>query len=157
MRVGIGFDAHAFADDRPMVLGGVTVPYHRGLEGHSDADVLSHALTDAILGAAALGDMGDHFPDSDPRWQGADSTEFIARAAAMVHALALRVSSIDATVILEQPAIARYRPQIRQVLADVLSLDIERVSVKATTTDGLGFVGRGEGAGAIAVVLLESG
>jgi 2-C-methyl-D-erythritol 2,4-cyclodiphosphate synthase len=156
MRVGIGYDVHAFADGRALVLGGVTVPSERGLTGHSDADVLSHAITDAILGGAALGDMGDHFPSSDPRWEGATSTEFMARAAAMIHTVALAVSSIDTTIILEHPPIARYRSQIRQVLSDVLSLDIEHVSVKATTTDGLGVIGRGEGAAALAVVTLGS-
>lgn len=156
MRMGIGYDVHAFADDRPLVLGGITIPSERGLAGHSDADVLCHAIADAILGAAALGDLGDHFPTNDDRWAGAASTEFVARAAAMLHPLALRVSVVDATVVLEEPRIGRYRPQIRQLLAEILGLDVDRVSVKATTTDGLGVVGRGEGAAALAIVTLEA-
>lgn len=155
-RSGIGFDVHAFADDRPLVLGGVTIPSERGLAGHSDADVLSHAIADAILGGAALGDLGDYFPDDDDRWAGADSTEFVVRSAAMIRPVALRVVCVDATVILEEPKIGKYRPQIRALLAEVLGLEIDRVSVKAKTTDGLGFIGRGEGAAALAVVTLES-
>lgn len=154
-RVGIGFDAHAFADDRELVLGGVTIPSERGLAGHSDADVLCHAIADAILGGAALGDLGDHFPNDDDRWAGAGSTEFVVRSASMIRSVALQVSSVDCTVVLEDPPIGKYRPQIRAMLGEVLGLGIDRISVKATTTDGLGFIGRGEGAAALAVVTLE--
>ncbi|HEX9775229.1 MAG TPA: 2-C-methyl-D-erythritol 2,4-cyclodiphosphate synthase [Actinomycetota bacterium] len=153
-RIGIGYDVHAFVEGRPLVLGGVTIPSERGLDGHSDADVLSHAIVDAILGAAGLGDVGDHFPSDDSRWEGAASTEFLARAATMIRALSLRVERIDATVVVEAPKIAPYRTQMRSVIAETLGMDPESLNIKATTTDGVGFVGREEGAAALAVVSL---
>jgi len=156
VRMGIGYDAHALVDDRELVLGGVTIPSERGLAGHSDADVLCHAIADAVLGGAAMGDLGDHFPSHDDRWAGAASTEFVARAVTMIRTVSLQVSSVDCTVILEDPPISKYRPQIKKMLAEVMGLTIDRVSVKATTTDRLGFIGRGEGAAALAVVTLES-
>lgn len=154
MRSGIGFDAHGFAAGRPLVLGGVEVPSERGLAGHSDADVLSHAIADAILGAAALGDIGMHFPSNDPRWSGAPSTEFLRRIAGMIARSDLRVASVDATVILEAPSLAPHRDAMRARIAEALGIGVGVVSVKATTTDGLGVIGRGEGAAALAVAVL---
>jgi len=154
VRSGIGFDAHGFVPGRPLVLGGVEIPSERGLAGHSDADVLSHAIADAILGAAALGDIGEHFPSGDPRWAGAPSTEFLRRVAGMVARADLRVNSVDATVILEAPALAPHRDAMRERIAEALGIGTDRVSVKATTTDGLGVIGRGEGAAALAVAVL---
>ena len=156
MRVGIGYDAHAFADDRALVIGGVNIPSGRGLSGHSDADVLSHAIADAMLGAAALGDLGRHFPSNDPRWEGTSSLEFLVHVARMLDTVGMRVDSIDATVVIESPPLAPHRDEIRKRLADTLRIDIEHVSVKATTTDGMGLIGRGEGAAALAVAVLAS-
>ncbi|MFN2613253.1 MAG: 2-C-methyl-D-erythritol 4-phosphate cytidylyltransferase [Actinomycetota bacterium] len=151
-RSGIGYDAHAFTDGRALVLGCVTIPGARGLAGHSDADVLSHAIVDALLGAAALGDIGEHFPSSDQRWEGAPSAEFLRAASSMLADAGLVIASVDATVVMERPAIAPYRDEMRKRLADALGIDVERVSVKATTTDRVGSIGREEGAAATAVV-----
>ena len=155
MRAGIGFDVHAFADGRPLVLGGVTIPGARGLHGHSDADVLCHAIADAVLGAAALGDLGQHFPSSDDRWKDAASTDLLARAADLAADAGFAVASIDATIVLEQPSLAAYRDEMRKTVAACLGLDVGAVSIKATTTDGLGLIGRGGGAAALAVAVLE--
>jgi len=154
MRAGIGFDVHAFADGRPLVLGGVTIPDARGLDGHSDADVLCHAVADAVLGAAAMGDLGSHFPSSDERWKGAASTVLLAKAVEMATDAGFRVVAIDATIVLEQPPLAPYRDEMRKRLAECCRIDVADVSVKATTTDGLGLVGRGEGAAALAIATL---
>ena len=156
MRAGIGFDVHGFADGRPLVLGGVLIPGARGLQGHSDADVVCHAVADAVLGAAALGDLGAHFPSADPRWKDARSTELLRSAVAMAADSGSHVVSIDVTVVIEQPALAPYRDEMRKRIADCCGVDVSDVSVKATTTDGLGLVGRGEGAAALAVATLDA-
>ena len=154
MRIGNGFDVHALIKGRRLVLGGVDIPYERGLDGHSDADVLLHAVCDAILGALALGDIGRHFPESDPRWKGADSRALLRHVAALAATEGWRVGNLDVTVIAEAPKIAPHVPAMRANLAADLACDVGQVSVKATTTEGLGFVGRGEGIAAQASVLL---
>jgi 2-C-methyl-D-erythritol 2,4-cyclodiphosphate synthase len=156
VRAGIGFDVHAFADGRTLVLGGVTIPGARGLDGHSDADVLCHAIADAILGAAALGDLGLHFPSSDAKWKNAAGTDLLTRAVVMVTNVEFHVVSIDATIVLEQPSIAPYRDEMRKQIASCCAVDVSEVSIKATTTDGLGLIGRGEGAAALAVAVLDA-
>ena len=155
MRIGQGIDVHAFADGRRLVLAGVEVPHTRGLAGHSDADVLLHAIIDALLGAAGLGDIGGMFPPSDPQWRDAESLGLLAAAYARVRAVGLSVVNVDATVIAEAPRLAPYIEAMRAAIAGALELDVTLVSVKATTTDGLGFTGRGDGIAALAVVLLE--
>jgi len=154
--VGQGFDAHRFTDGRPLVLGGVTVPHDRGLAGTSDADVLTHAVADAILGALALGDLGRHFPSAEERWRDAVSLDLLAETRRLVEAAGGRVVRVDATLILEAPRVAPHVPAMRANLSRVLGLAPDRVSVKATTTDGMGFTGRGEGAAALAVVQVLS-
>jgi 2-C-methyl-D-erythritol 2,4-cyclodiphosphate synthase len=154
VRTGIGFDVHAFGDGRALVIGGVTIPGARGLDGHSDADVLCHAIADAVLGAGALGDIGQHFPSSEDRWRDAAGTDLLARAGAIAAEAGFAVVSVDATVVLEAPAIAEHRDEMRKRIASALGIDVDLVSVKATTTDGLGLVGRGEGAAALAVAVL---
>jgi 2-C-methyl-D-erythritol 2,4-cyclodiphosphate synthase len=154
-RVGIGWDVHRLTAGRPLILGGITIPSEFGLEGHSDADVLSHAITDAILGAAALGDIGMHFPDTDPRWQGCDSMVFLRHAQKLVEALGYRVVNVDATVILERPKLKDHREAIRQRLAETLALELDRVSVKFKTAEKMGPVGEGRSAEAQAVVSLQ--
>jgi 2-C-methyl-D-erythritol 2,4-cyclodiphosphate synthase len=148
---GIGWDSHRPAEGRRLVLGGVEIPYDRGLEGFSDADVLAHAITDALLGAAALGDIGEHFPDTDPRWAGADSLVLLRAVVAMLAERGLTVVHVDATVVMERPKLAPHRAAIRGRLAETLGLAAEHVSVKASTGEGMGFVGRGEGVAALAV------
>lgn len=155
MRVGIGFDVHPFDPGRALVIGGVTIPDAPGLAGHSDADVLCHAIADAILGGAALGDIGTHFPDSSPRWEGASSLEILGEVRDMVRDKGCVISSVDATVLLEGPRIALYRERMQRLIAAALGIGSDRVGVKATTTEGLGTVGRGEGAACMAVVLLD--
>ena len=156
-RTGIGFDVHAFAGEGPLMLGGISIPHGRGLAGHSDADVVLHALADAVLGAAGLGDIGQHFPPSDPRWKGASSDHFLAHAAAMVRERGAILDHVDCTIIGEEPRIGPYRDAMRSRIADILGVDVNQVSIKATTTDGLGFTGRREGlaAQAVANVRLE--
>ena len=151
-RTGMGWDVHRLIPGRPLILGGVAVPSELGLEGHSDADVLAHAITDALLGAAALGDIGMHFPDSDPRWAGADSLKFLRHALALASERGYRLVNVDATVILERPKLKDYRTAIREKLAATLGLDLDRVSVKFKTAEGLGPVGEGRAAEAEAVV-----
>jgi 2-C-methyl-D-erythritol 2,4-cyclodiphosphate synthase len=153
-RVGIGFDVHRFDETRPLILGGVAVHGGKGLAGHSDADVLSHAIIDAVLGAASLGDIGLHFPDDDPTWENAGSIFMLEKVYEMVRNLGMRVSSVDATLLIEAPKIAPYRELMRTMIAAALNVDADRVSVKATTMEGLGTVGRGEGAACMAVALL---
>lgn len=155
MRIGHGFDAHAFASGRRLVLGGVEVPHDRGLAGHSDGDAVLHAITDAILGAAALGDIGGMFPSSDECWRDADSRELLRLAAEAVRAAGHAVVNVDATIVAEAPRLAPHVAAMRQAVAAALGVDVAMVSVKATTSDGLGFVGRGEGIAAFAVALLE--
>ena len=153
--IGFGYDTHALVAGRPLILGGVRIEHETGLAGHSDADVLTHAVMDALLGAAGLGDIGEHFPDTDERWRGADSIELLREVAELVRGAGLRVVNVDATVVLERPKVAPHRALMRERLAEALGLDAARVNVKATTGEGLGFVGRGEGAAALAVAALE--
>jgi len=155
IRTGLGWDAHRIAAGRPLILGGVTVPCEFGLEGHSDADVLAHAITDAILGAAALGDIGMHFPDTDPQWKGCDSLVFLRHAQQLAEARGYRIVNVDSTVILERPKLKDYRQLIRERLAGALSLDLDAVSVKFKTAEKVGPVGEGRSAEAQAVVTLE--
>jgi 2-C-methyl-D-erythritol 2,4-cyclodiphosphate synthase len=154
-RTGIGWDVHRLARHRPLILGGVAIPSDFGLEGHSDADVLAHAITDAILGAAALGDIGMHFPDTDPRWHGAGSLLFLAHARDLARARGYRIVNVDSTVILERPKLAGYRDAIRRQLAATLELDADRVSVKFKTAEKVGPVGEGRSAEAQAIVTLR--
>ncbi|WP_376795812.1 2-C-methyl-D-erythritol 2,4-cyclodiphosphate synthase [Thermogemmatispora sp.] len=156
LRIGCGFDAHAFAPGRPLVLAGVSVPAEVGLAGHSDADVVIHALVDALLGAAALGDIGMHFPSSDPRWKDQPSALFLTYARDLLRQHGWRVVNVDATVIAQRPRLSPYVMAMRARLAELLELPLAQVSVKATTTDGLGFTGRGEGIACSAVALLEA-
>ena len=154
-RTGIGWDVHRLAAGRSLVLGGVTVAAEFGLEGHSDADVLAHAITDAILGAAALGDIGMHFPDTDPRWKDCDSLVFLRHALELAVELGYRIVNVDATVILEKPKLKDYRESIRHRLAETLAIELERVSVKFKTAEKVGPVGEGRSAEAQAVVSLQ--
>jgi 2-C-methyl-D-erythritol 2,4-cyclodiphosphate synthase len=154
-RVGIGYDCHRFAGARTLVLGGLPFPGEPGLEGHSDADVLTHAVIDAVLGAAGLGDIGHHFPDDDPRYSGAESTGLLSQAASMAGSGGWQVVNVDATVICERPRLAPVTARIAERLGEALDIDRERVNVKATTNEGMGFIGRGEGIAACAVALLE--
>lgn len=157
MRIGNGYDAHRFAAGRSLVLGGVTVPFEQGLAAHSDGDVLIHALCDALLGAAGLGDIGRHFPDSDARLENVDSRILLRETRDMVRERGLTVSNVDVTVVAERPKLASHIPAMRSRLAEDLDIPTARVNVKATTTEGMGFTGRGEGVAALAVVLLEEG
>lgn len=154
-RIGQGFDVHAFGAGDHLALGGVRIPFDRGVEAHSDGDVALHALCDALLGAAALGDLGAHFPADDPRWRDADSRELLAGVAAMLRAKGWRAGNCDVTIVCEQPRIAPHVSAMREVIAGVVGLDVDAVSVKATTTENLGFCGRGEGIAALAVALIE--
>jgi 2-C-methyl-D-erythritol 2,4-cyclodiphosphate synthase len=154
MRIGNGFDVHAFASGRALVIGGVTIAHDRGLEGHSDADVLLHAIADAILGALAQGDLGRHFPDTDARWRGADSRSLLRDVAAMMSAQRYAIGNVDATVIAQTPKLAPFVDAMRANIANDLGCDPSQVSVKATTTERLGFAGREEGIAALATVLL---
>jgi len=154
MRIGHGFDVHRLVSGRKLILGGVEIPFELGLLGHSDADVLCHAVSDALLGALALGDIGVHFPDSDPRWQDADSLLLLGQVAALVRGRGYQVANLDATLILQRPKVAPYVARMRENIARGLGVAAEAVSVKATTSEGMGFEGRGEGASCHAVVLL---
>jgi len=155
-RTGLGWDVHRIAPGRPLILGGITIPCEFGLEGHSDADVLAHSITDALLGAAALGDIGMHFPDTDPRWRDGDSLLFLSHALDLVRAAGYRMVNVDSTVILERPKLKDYRQAIREKLASTLELEVARVSVKFKTAEGVGPVGLGQSAEAQAIVTLES-
>ena len=152
---GIGWDSHRLVAGRPLILGGVTIPFERGLAGHSDADVLTHAIIDAVLGAAGLGDVGEHFPDTDARWAGADSLALLRTVVAHVTAAGFAVAHVDSTVVMERPKVGPHKAAIRAALADALGVAADRVNVKATTGEGMGFVGRGEGVAAMAVATLE--
>ena len=154
-RTGIGYDSHRLAEGRRLILGGVEIRHQQGLAGHSDADVLTHAVIDALLGAAGLGDIGQHFPDTDERFEDADSMALLGLVLAMVADLGLRPVNVDCTVVIEQPKVAPHRERIRLRLATALGLAPGDVNVKATTGEGIGFVGRGEGVAAIAVATLE--
>ncbi len=155
IRTGIGYDVHRFAAGRPLMLGGVEVPYDIGLEGHSDADVLLHAITDALLGAAALGDIGCHFPPSDARYRNVSSLTFLVHARHVLQEAGYTVLNIDSTVIAEAPKILPYAREMRETIAAVLGIDIDHVSVKASTNEGLGFVGRQEGIAALAIAAIS--
>ncbi len=157
LRIGYGVDAHPLVTGRKLILGGVEIPFSLGLEGHSDADVLAHAIGDALLGALAAGDLGKHFPDTDPKYKGRSSLSLLERIAEMVEKKGGRIQNIDSTVIAEAPMLAPYVRKMRESLAASLGIEAAKVSVKATTTEGKGFVGRGEGMEARAVVLLLLG
>ena len=156
MRIGHGYDVHRLVPDRALILGGVTIPYELGLLGHSDADVLLHAVSDALLGAAALGDIGVHFPDTDPAYKGADSLKLLAAVAEKIDAAGYRVGNIDVTMIAQKPKLKDYIPQMRKNIAVCLGVGVETVNVKATTEEHLGFTGDGSGMACHAVCLLES-
>ena len=155
IRIGFGYDVHAFATGRPLILGGVTIPFERGLSGHSDADTVIHAIVDALLGAAGLGDIGQHFPSTDEHWKNQPSSVFLDHTYELIYQEHYVINNIDATIVAEQPKLAPYIQAMRTHLAEHLHLTREQVSVKATTTDGLGFAGRKEGVACYAVVLLE--
>ncbi len=155
IRVGFGYDVHAFSQGRPLVLGDITIPFHAGLAGHSDADTVIHAIVDALLGAAALGDIGSHFPSSDPRWKDQPSAVFLTYTRELLAQQQWSISNIDTTIVAEQPKLSPHIEAMRTHLAEYLHLDIKQVSVKATTTDGLGFSGRREGIACYAVALIE--
>ena len=154
MRIGFGYDVHKLVENRKLILGGVEIPYELGLLGHSDADVLTHALMDALLGAAALGDIGKHFPDNDPAYKGIDSLLLLAKVGEILAAQHYAVNNIDTTIVAQRPKLASYIPEMRAKIADVLNLELDKVSIKATTTEGLGFTGEGLGIAAYAVCAL---
>jgi 2-C-methyl-D-erythritol 2,4-cyclodiphosphate synthase len=156
VRIGQGWDVHRIAAGRPLILGGIAIPSEFGLAGHSDADVLSHAVTDAILGAVAAGDIGMHFPDTDPRWKGCDSLQFLRHACELAAQSGFQIVNVDSTVIIERPKLKDYRLAIRESLAKTMTLDVERVSVKFKTAESIGPIGEGRSAEAQAVVLIES-
>lgn len=156
VRVGSGFDVHAFGPGDAVMLGGVRIPWQRGVQAHSDGDVLLHALTDALLGAAGLGDIGQHFPDSDPRWRGAASAQFVRHAVQLIAGAGWQVVNADLTLLAEAPRIAAHRDAIRASVADILGMPSTAVNLKATTTEKLGFLGRAEGLAAQAVVLIQA-
>ena len=155
MRVGFGFDVHPLAENAPFTLGGVVVPHHKGATGHSDADTLIHAICDALLGAASMGDIGMHFPDSDPALKGVDSKILLQKVVGLIAQKGYRIVNIDTTVCLQQPKIRPYIPQMQETLAQTISIDIDNISIKATTSEKLGFTGREEGITAYATVLIE--
>lgn len=156
MRVGMGYDVHRLVPERDLIIGGEKIPYEKGLLGHSDADVLLHAIMDALLGAAALGDIGKHFPDNDPAYKGADSLMLLGRVGEILSEEGYVIENIDSTIIAQKPKMAPHIEQMRKNIADTLGLDISRVNVKATTEEGLGFTGTGEGISAQAVALIMS-
>ena len=154
MRIGQGYDVHKLVEGRKLILGGVGIPYEKGLLGHSDADVLVHAVMDALLGAAALGDIGQHFPDTDPRYEGISSIELLKKVGELLEEKGYVVENIDATIIAQRPKLLNYRPKMAENIAQALHLDVSRVSVKATTEEGLGFTGSGEGISSQAICAL---
>jgi 2-C-methyl-D-erythritol 2,4-cyclodiphosphate synthase len=153
--VGIGFDSHRLVAGRKLLIGGVEIPFELGLDGHSDADVLVHALIDALLGAAGLGDIGERFPDTDERWRGADSMQMLDSVVQNVLTAGLEIVNVDCTVVMEAPKLLPHKPAIQQKLAEVLKLEVPRVNIKASTGEGMGFVGRGEGVAALAIAGLR--
>jgi 2-C-methyl-D-erythritol 2,4-cyclodiphosphate synthase len=157
MRVGFGYDAHAFVTGRPLFLGGIEIPYLLGLQGHSDADVLLHAICDALLGAIGEGDIGKHFPDTDSQYRDIRSTVLLKRVINKIKEKGFHLLNIDATIVAQRPKLSEFIPRMVKQIADVLEIEPGRVNVKATTTEGLGFAGRGEGIGAYAVALVEEG
>ncbi len=154
MRIGTGYDVHKLVEDRKLILGGVEIPFEKGLLGHSDADVLTHAVMDSLLGAAALGDIGQHFPDTDPRYAGADSIALLREVRRLLEEAGYRVGNVDATIICQRPKLAGYLPAMRENIAAALEISAGQVSVKATTEEHLGFTGRGEGISTQAAALL---
>ena len=156
MRVGMGYDVHKLVEGRPLILGGVTIPYEKGLLGHSDADCLVHAIMDSLLGAAALGDIGKHFPDTDPRYEGADSMKLLSEVKKMLDDRSYIIGNIDATIIAQKPKMASFIPEMRQRIADTLEIELDRINVKATTEEGLGFTGEGRGISCQSIALLET-
>lgn len=156
-RIGHGYDVHRLVEGRPLMLGGERIPYHRGLKGHSDADVVLHALGDALLGAASLGDIGEHFPPDDPKWREADSSDLLERIHNLITVAGYQVVNCDVTVIAQEPSLRPYKDSIRDRIAGLLSLEPGDVAIKATTHEGIGALGRGEGIAALAVALLEKG
>ena len=155
MRVGIGYDSHRFEPGRPLVLGGVRIPEHPGLKGHSDGDAVAHALIDALLGAAALGNIGHHFPDSDPRWEGADSMRLLSAAVSLIEERNYQVINADVTIVTESPRIAIWSERMTECIGEVLHVTRSCVSIKGKTNEGLGWIGRGEGLAVMAVTLLD--
>ena len=156
MRVGMGYDVHKLVEGRRLIIGGVDIPYEKGLLGHSDADVLLHAISDALLGAAALGDIGKHFPDTDEKWKGADSLKLLERVGEMLEEKCLFIENIDATIIAQAPKMRPHIDTMRANIAGALKLDVEQVNVKATTEEGMGFTGEGKGISAQAICLVQS-
>ncbi len=156
MRVGMGYDVHRLVEDRKLIMGGVEIPYEKGLLGHSDADVLLHAISDALLGAAALGDIGKHFPDTDPKYEGADSLLLLKNVGELLEESCYYIYNIDATIIAQAPKMRPHIDQMRQNIADALGIDVSQVNVKATTEEGLGFTGSGEGISAQAICMIGS-
>ena len=155
-RIGNGYDVHRLVEGRKLILGGVEIPYSKGLEGHSDADALLHALCDALLGACGLGDLGHHFPDTDDQWKDISSLTLLEKVKAVVTDKGYKVVNADATIVAQKPKLASHIPKMRKHIADILGVELERINVKATTTENLGFAGRGEGVAAYAVVLLQN-
>lgn len=156
MRVGMGYDVHKLVEGRDLILGGVKIPYEKGLLGHSDADVLLHAISDALLGAAALGDIGKHFPDTDPQYKGADSLKLLEHVGKLLEEKLYVIGNIDATIIAQRPKMAPHIPQMRENIARALGIEVDQVNVKATTEEGLGFTGTGEGISSQAIALLHT-
>ena len=155
MRIGQGYDSHRFADERPLVLGGVHIPGHRGLTGHSDADAVAHAVTDALLGAAGLGDIGTHFPPSDPTWKGADSMKLLEQVVQLLEGENYQVVNVDVTVVAESPRIGPHADAMKARLAEVIGISPRHISIKGKSNEGMGWIGRGEGVVCVAVALLE--
>jgi 2-C-methyl-D-erythritol 2,4-cyclodiphosphate synthase len=154
-RIGMGYDVHPFVEGRPLILGGITIPHHQGLAGHSDADCLAHAICDALLGAVSEGDLGRHFPDTDPQYKDVESLLLLKKVNERVEQKGFRITNIDATIVAQTPRLAPFLPHMEDRLATTMGVEKERVNVKATTTEGLGFTGRGEGIAAYAVALVE--
>jgi 2-C-methyl-D-erythritol 2,4-cyclodiphosphate synthase len=155
IRIGFGYDVHEFTDNRKLILGGVEIPHTKGLLGHSDADVLLHAICDAMLGALALGDIGMHFPDTDEKYKDADSKKLLKHVDELIHANGYEVSNIDSSILLQKPKLSPYVNEMRRTISEIVNISVAHISIKATTTEGLGFVGREEGCAAHAVVLLN--
>ena len=155
MRIGMGYDVHRIVEDRKLILGGVEIPYEKGLLGHSDADCLTHAVMDALLGAAAMGDIGKHFPDTDEKYKGADSIELLRVVKSMLEEKGYKVGNVDATIIAQRPKMAPHIPEMIRIISEALEIDSGRVNIKATTEEGLGFTGEGLGISCQAVALLE--
>jgi len=156
MRIGMGYDVHRLVDGRKLVLGGVTIPFERGLLGHSDADVLIHAVCDALLGAAGMGDIGQHFPDTDSKYKDMISLKMLARVYDMIRSQGFVIENIDSTILAEAPKIAPYKEEMKKNIAHAVEIDMKRINIKATTTEGLGVFGKGKGIGAMSVALIES-